>query len=140
MTNKPTNQNQQNQNKVVQYPNKNSSYITTWSQRLIASICLTRAIVRFSAFHCFRTYWAASFKVAFLPSLKFHSSSIEYLPLGLYSFISFKAVTTASKTSSPQSFFNSFNFSSSSFKISREREQKRTEVGKKSAKEIITQG
>jgi len=55
-----------------------------------------------------------SCNVALLFSLKFHNSEIGYPPLGLYSFISFKATTTASYAASPMLSFSSFNFSSSS--------------------------
>jgi len=58
-----------------------------------------------------------SFNVAFLPSLKFQSSETTYLPLGLYSSNSFKAVTTAVYISSPHSFLRFRSSSSSSFSI-----------------------
>uniref|UniRef100_A0A0A8Z0A8 Uncharacterized protein n=1 Tax=Arundo donax TaxID=35708 RepID=A0A0A8Z0A8_ARUDO len=46
--------------------------------------------------------YAATWPIdAFRSSLKFHSSGKGYLPLGLYSFISSRAFTTASCAFSP---------------------------------------
>lgn len=98
--------------------------ITETLEALLISIMLDAPATKMHTFrlHCLLclcnlhlfSMWStsASFNVSFIPSLKFHSSGTMYLPLGLYSFISFKAV---GKIHHHTHFaFKFFNFSSSS--------------------------